>query len=118
MNGSEPPSSSTHFLMTAPAAAATARPARSLPVRVTATTRSSAKTEATLPAPMMRVGKAPSGKPARRKRSSRNSADWGTFEACLSRPTLPAMRAGAAKRTTCQRGKFQGITASTGPSGS
>ncbi len=31
----------------------------------------------------------------------------------MSRPTLPAIRAGAAKRTTCQKGKFQGITAST-----
>ena len=41
-----------------------------------------------------------------------------TLEACLSRPTLPAMSAGAAKRKTCQRGKFHGMTARTGPSGS
>ena len=40
-----------------------------------------------------------------------------TFEACLSRPALPAISAGAAKRKTCQRGKFHGITASTTPSG-
>ncbi len=46
------------------------------------------------------------------------SAHWGTFEACFSRPTFPAISAGAAKRNTCQNGKFQGITASTGPSGS
>ena len=45
-------------------------------------------------------------------------AACGTFEACLSSPTLPAASAGAAKRKTCQKGKFQGITASTGPSGS
>ena len=45
------------------------------------------------------------------------SAHCGTLEACLSRPTLPAMSAGAAKRKTCQKGKFQGITASTAPSG-
>ena len=37
-----------------------------------------------------------------------NSAIWGTFEACLSNPTLPAMRAGAAKRLACQsRGASQ-----------
>ena len=46
-----------------------------------------------------------------------SSAVCGTFDACLSRPTLPAISAGAAKRTTCQNGKFHGITASTGPSG-
>ena len=52
------------------------------------------------------------------KTSSIASADCGTFEACLSSPTLPAMSAGAAKRKTCQNGKFHGITASTAPSGS
>lgn len=30
---------------------------------------------------------------------------------------LPAISAGAAKRMTCQSGKFHGITASTGPIG-
>jgi hypothetical protein len=33
-------------------------------------------------------------------------------------PAFPAMSAGAAKRNTCQKGKFHGITASTGPIGS
>ncbi len=42
----------------------------------------------------------------------------GTFEACLSTAALPATSAGAAKRKTCQNGKFQGITASTTPIGS
>ncbi len=42
----------------------------------------------------------------------------GTFEACLSSPQLPSMRAGAAKRMTCQSGKFHGMTASTTPNGS
>jgi len=36
----------------------------------------------------------------------------------LERPALPAIRFGAAKRKTCQKGKFQGMTASTTPSGS
>ena len=35
----------------------------------------------------------------------------------FSRPTFPAMSAGAAKRMTCHSGKFHGITASTGPNG-
>ena len=43
------------------------------------------------------------------------SAVWGTLDACLSRPTLPTISAGAAKRITCQIGKFHGITASTAP---
>ncbi len=64
-----------------------------------------------------RLVKTPSGRPARRNRSSRTSAVWGTFDACLSRPTLPTISAGAAKRITCHIGKFQGMTASTGPSG-
>ena len=45
------------------------------------------------------------------------SAHCGTLEACFSSPTLPAISAGAAKRNTCQNGKFHGITASTGPIG-
>ena len=46
-----------------------------------------------------------------------NSAVCGTFEACLSSPTLPAISAGAAKRIACQSGKFHGMMARTGPSG-
>jgi len=34
------------------------------------------------------------------------TAQPGTFEACFSRPTLPAVRYGAANRKTCQKGKF------------
>ena len=45
------------------------------------------------------------------------SAHWGTLDACLSSPTLPAISAGAAKRKTCQKGKFQGMTARIGPIG-
>ena len=47
MKGSLPPSSRTDFLMSHPAWAAMARPADSLPVRVTAATRSSARTIST-----------------------------------------------------------------------
>ena len=46
------------------------------------------------------------------------SAQRGTFVACLSTAPLPAISAGAAKRNTCQNGKFQGMIASTTPSGS
>ena len=58
-----------------------------------------------------------SGKPARRKTSSIASAQPGTLEACFSTAALPAISPGAAKRKTCQNGKFHGITASTTPSG-
>ena len=62
-------------------------------------------------------GTRPRGNPASRKTSSMASAHCGTFDACLSSPTLPAISAGAAKRNTCQNGKFQGMTARTGPIG-
>ena len=117
MNGSLPPSSRTTFFPTAPAWAATARPAPTLPVRVTAATRRSAMTAGTWSVPMSRVWNTPSGAPARRKRSSSSRAVRGTLGACLSRPTLPTITAGARKRATCQRGKFHGMMASTTPSG-
>ena len=117
MNGSLPPSSSTVFLITLPAADATWLPAVLLPVRVTAATRGSSITERTCSVSIRSVWKTPSGNPARRKMSSIASAHWGTLDACFSSPTLPAISAGAAKRKTCQKGKFQGMIASTGPIG-
>jgi len=101
-----------------PAREATDWPAGVLPVSVTAAIRGSSMIACTAEASMSSAWKQPSGKPARRKISSIASAHCGTLEACLSRPTLPAMSAGAAKRKTCQKGKFHGITASTGPRGS
>jgi len=100
------------------ATAATARPAVSLPVSVAATTRRSRTTLSTTVESISRVWNTPAGKPARSKRRSRYRATCGTLEACLRSPTLPAMSAGAAKRITCQSGKFHGITARTGPRGS
>ena len=67
---------------------------------------------------MSSVWNAPSGNPAWRNTSSISNAVCGTFDACLSSPTLPAINAGAANRITCHSGKFHGMTASTGPSGS
>ncbi len=116
-NGSLPPSSRTVFLMTRPAVDATAAPAASLPVSVAAATRSSSRMRATRDEPTRSVWNAPCGKPASRKTSSMASAHCGTFDACLSSPTFPAISAGAAKRNTCQNGKFQGMTARTGPIG-
>ncbi len=75
-------------------------------------------TPATSRAAMSRVWNAPGGYPARRNTSSMSSAVCGTFDACFNRPTFPAMRPGAANRITCHMGKFQGMTASTGPMGS
>ena len=99
------------------AAIPTCIPAFSLPVNVAATTRGSLRMASTLLAPMRSVWKAPSGNPARRKSASMARALCGTFDACFRRPTFPAISAGAAKRITCQNGKFHGITARIGPMG-
>ena len=117
MKGSLPPSSSTVCLTSSPAIAATDRPAGSLPVKVAAATRGSRRIDSIIPEPIRSVWKQPSGKPARCRTSSRYRADCGTLEACLRMPTLPAISAGAANRTACQRGKFHGMIASTTPSG-
>ena len=121
-NGSEPPSSSTLFFSAAPAAAATNAPARSEPVSVTAATRGSAisfaLTSGTFAGPTSRLVNTPSGAPAAAKTSSSASAVPDTFGACLSSAVLPARIAGAAKRMTCQSGKFHGITAKITPIGS
>ena len=117
MKGSDPPSSRTLFFKACPAVAATDMPAFSLPVSVTAATRGSSMIAAMSLLSTKRFVNAPSGNPARRKMSSISSAVCGTLEACLSRPTLPTISAGAAKRTTCHSGKFQGMMASTGPIG-
>ena len=117
MKGSLPPSSSTVFLIAFPAALATCPPAAVLPVSVTAATRGSSITPFTCSVSIKRVWKTPSAKPARRKISSIASAHRGTLLECLSSPTFPATSAGAAKRKTCQKGKFHGMIASTGPIG-
>ena len=93
-------------------------PVSELPVSVTARMRGSAMTGSIAEPATSTVRSRPSGKPASRTTSSIASAHCGTFEACFSTAALPAMSAGAAKRMTCQNGKFHGITASTIPSGS
>ena len=101
----------------APALAATARPAGVLPVRVTAFTAGDAMIASTRFDCTRRARKSGGGKPASLKICSMASAQPLTLPACLRRPALPAMRAGAAKRKTCQNGKFHGMIASTGPRG-
>ena len=89
----------------------------SLPVSVTAAMRGSSITRATcVRADQQRLERA-FGEAGAPENLFDRSAHCGTFEACLSSTTLPAISAGAAKRNTCQNGKFHGITASTGPSG-
>jgi len=117
MQGSLPPSSSTTFLISLPAMAATDAPAGVDPVSVAAITRRSRRIASTRPEPTRRVWKVPAGNPPRANRSCMNSAVCGTFEACLSNPTLPAISAGTANRIACQSGKFHGMMARTGPSG-
>ena len=84
---------------------------------VTAATRRSVMMRSTVAEGTSRVWKTPEGKPASRKACSAASAAWGTLEACLSTMTLPPMSAGSPARMTCQSGNFQGMTASTTPSG-
>ncbi len=68
----------------------------------------------TAEAPTRRVVKTSGGKPAAANTPSMASAERGTFAACFRSPTFPAMSAGAAKRKTCQKGKFHGMTARIG----
>ena len=118
MNGSLPPSSSTLFFISRPAVLATALPARSLPVSVTAFTLGSRIIFSTASFSINNDWNTPGSKPPSRKIFSMASAHCGTLEACLSTPTFPAIKAGAANRKTCQNGKFHGIIARTAPSGS
>ena len=97
---------------------ATDLPAGVLPVSVTARTSRWRMIGSTREPSTSSVVKTCRGKPACSKISWIANAQPETFEACLSRPTLPAMSAGAAKRNTCQNGKFHGMTARITPSGS
>jgi hypothetical protein len=65
---------------------------------VTARTSGCSISACTLPLPISSVVNTPSGSPASMKISSIASAQPGTFDECLSTATLPAIRAGAAKR--------------------
>src|SRR6266850_5085501 len=115
--GSLPPNSRTVFFNARPAAAATERPAGALPVSVTARTCGIAMIGPTAEAGTRSEVKRPSGSPASRKIDSMASEQPETLDACFSRQAFPAIKAGAAKRKTCQKGKFQGITARTTPRG-
>ena len=117
MNGSLPPSSSTVFLICRPAALATWRPAGSLPVRVAALDARIVEEPLDLiGGDQQRLEHTLQGSP-RAGGSARSPGRTAAIEACFSSPTLPAISAGAAKRNTCQNGKFHGMMASTGPSG-
>jgi len=105
-------------LSAAPASAATSIPAASLPVSDTARTAGWAISAATARAGTSNEVTTPSGSPPSRNTRSIASEAPGTDEACLSATTLPAIRAGAAQRNSCQNGKFHGMMASTTPSGS
>ena len=103
--------------MAAPALDATDCPARTLPVRLTARIRRSSMTVPVVWMSVKTFAKSPSGYPAAENSSSRANAQPGTLGACLSRTALPAVSVGAAKRTTCQNGKFQGMMPRTTPRG-
>ena len=88
MKGSEPPSSSTVFLRASPAAAATDMPAGSLPVSVTAAMRGSWMSAATSSDGTKRLVKTPSGRPARRNRSSMASGGLRHVRRVLEQPDV------------------------------
>ena len=117
-NGSDPPSSMTAFLMWAPARAPTAAPARAEPVRVTPRTARWATASGTSPVSTRSTRSRFGGNPASVKSPSRAMATPVTLGACLTARALPAARIGAAARMTCQKGKFQGMTARMTPRGS
>src|SRR6266446_2263615 len=94
INGSLPPNSITAFLIEAPAASPTLAPALSLPVNVTAATRSSVTICLTILDEINRVWNTPGGKPASKKIFSMFRAERGTFEACFRSATLPAIKRG------------------------
>ena len=118
MNGSDPPSSSTCFLMRAAASEAIRAPTSDEPVSVTAAMRSSSISRSVSAPEIRTVRSRPSGKPASRSTCSQASADCGTFDACFSTIPLPAISVGAPARKTCQNGKFHGMIARIVPSGS
>jgi len=100
--GSLPPSSRTDGLRCLPAVSATALPARTLPVRVTARTRSSAMASWTASGSTTSVWKTPSGMPTLWRTSSMAFAQPVTLGACLRSIVFPAASVGAATRSTCQ----------------
>ena len=118
MNASLPPSSSTTFFRCPPATLAIAAPTSLEPVTQIAATRGSATTSGTVAGGISMVRKSPTGNPALTTASSMASAHAGTLDACLRTTAFPAANAGASNLMTCQKGKFQGMTASTIPSGS
>ncbi len=98
MNGSLPPSSIVLFFSAWPASAATADPARSLPVNATPRIRLSAITLADCSLVMKTLVHVPTGAPASMNNFSNASAHCGTFGACLQMMVLPSMRFGPATR--------------------
>ena len=117
--GSDPPSSSTLFFAARPALAATCEPARLLPVRVTAAIRSSWIRPSTVVGHVGLRDDQGAEDAVRQAGVAEDLLDRQrapvTFGECLRMPALPAIRAGAAKRNTCQNGKFHGMIASTVP---
>ena len=100
MNASAPPSSRVLFLRFLPAAAPTAVPARSLPVRATPRTSGWAMMCSVALIGANRLLNTPSGRPASSKSFCIARAEAGTFSACFKTIVFPARSCAAATRTT------------------
>ena len=104
MKASEPPSSSTDFLRYLPANAATAAPARGLPVKVTPVMRSSAMMPSIGALSTLRMPNRPFGAPARSKAAPSIVASPMQFGACFRRKALPPSVIGTPARSACHSG--------------
>lgn len=96
-----PPGSIPIFLSSSPHRFATCQPASVLPVSVTARISGFCNTASILLLFIRSVLNTPAGNHAFLKIASTRKPQPGTIEECFS---------AAAKRNTCQKGKFQGIT--------
>src|SRR5574338_1203781 len=117
MNGSEPPSSRTHFLSCDVARWPTIAPIFVLPVNVTALTGESIRLFAASELPII-VENVPFGNPDSSNARSSSSPDCMVTLDGFITITFPAIRHGAANLRACQYGKFHGMIDATTPSGS
>ncbi len=92
-------------------------PACSLPVRVAATTRGSLRIAIDLLRTNQQGLKRAFGESGFEKNRFNGERALGDVRGVLQQSDVAGHKAGAAKRKTCQKGKFQGITARIGPMG-
>ena len=117
--GDLPPSSSVTRLRSAAAVAAMRLPLASEPVNVILATSGCSTKGAPISAPSpVTTLTTPGGKPAASSIAASSSVDADACSDGLSTTVLPAASAGASFHTASIKGEFQGVIATTTPSGS